>query len=78
MSGVYGISNAKEWIYIRDTDNIQESLLAHFEEENTILRSKRPTGFVFELCDRSRRPGRQDRLINEYQPSCNQQIEGRP
>lgn len=78
MSGVYGISNANEWIYIRDTDNIQEALLAHFEEENTPLRNRRPTGFVFELCDRARRPGRQDRLIQEYQPSCNQQFAGRP
>ena len=27
MSGVYGISNAHEWIYIGESDNIQNSLL---------------------------------------------------
>ena len=33
----------------------------------------RPTGFVFEVCDRARRPGqqRQDRLILEYDPALN-------
>lgn len=26
-SGIYGISNAREWIFIGETDNIQASLL---------------------------------------------------
>jgi hypothetical protein len=27
-SGIYGISNAREWIFIGETDNIQASLFA--------------------------------------------------
>jgi hypothetical protein len=50
-SGVYGISNAKEWIYIGETDNIQGALLEHLAQPNTPLMHRQPTGFVFEICD---------------------------
>jgi hypothetical protein len=70
-SGVYGISNAAEWIYIGETDNIQDSLLGHLRESDTPLSGRQGTGFVFELCDQTRRPLRQDRLILEYEPTCN-------
>ena len=70
-SGVYGISNAREWIYIGETDNIQGSLLAHLHELNTTLMKREPTGFVFEVCDQARRSSRQDRLVGEYGPACN-------
>jgi hypothetical protein len=70
-SGLYGISNAREWIYIGETDNIQGTLLSHLEEPGTSLMQRRPTGFVFELCDREHRPVRQDRLVTEYWPACN-------
>jgi hypothetical protein len=70
-SGIYGISNALEWIYIGETDNIQETLLAHLRESGTSVFLRQPTGFVFEICDRAKRPARQDRLILEYEPTCN-------
>jgi hypothetical protein len=70
-SGIYGISNAREWIYIGETDNIQGSLLSHLQELDTSLMKRRPTGFVFEVCDRANRPVRQDRLVVEYEPTCN-------
>ena len=70
-SGVYGISNAREWIYIGETDNIQGTLLSHLQELDTSLMKRRPTGFVFEVCDRANRPVRQDRLVVEYEPTCN-------
>jgi hypothetical protein len=70
-SGVYGISNPFEWIYIGETDNIQETLLTHLQESDTSVLRRQPTGFVFEICDRARRPVRQDRLILEYEPTCN-------
>jgi hypothetical protein len=73
LSGVYGISNAREWIYIGETDDIQGALLTHLSEyESPLMRSK-PAGFVFEVCERARRPGRQDRLVHEYGPTCNRQ-----
>jgi len=70
-SGVYGVSNANEWIYIGETDNIQGTLLAHLEHPDTSLMKRLPTGFVFEVCDPESRPVRQDRLVLEYEPTCN-------
>jgi hypothetical protein len=70
-SGVYGISNAHEWIYIGETPDIQEALLAHVRESSTSIMKHEPTGFVFEVCDQGARPGRQDRLVSEYGPTCN-------
>jgi hypothetical protein len=66
-SGVYGISNAREWIYIGSTDNIHAELLSRLEEGGG-LGERQPTGFVFEVCDRAARPARQDRLVREYRP----------
>jgi predicted GIY-YIG superfamily endonuclease len=73
MSGVYGISNAREWLYIGETDNIQSSLLTHLQDLKTSLMKREPTGFVFEVCDQARRSARQDRLVLEYEPTCNRQ-----
>ena len=70
-SGVYGISNSREWLYIGDTDNIQSALLAHMQEPQTALMNSVPTGFVFEICDGALRPVRYNRLIGEYAPTCN-------
>jgi hypothetical protein len=70
-SGVYGISNAREWIYIGETDNLQETLLGHLRQWDTPLLRKKPTGFILELCERENRPARQDRLVVEYGPTCN-------
>jgi hypothetical protein len=75
MSGVYGISNAREWIYIGETDNIQSSLMNHLHEVNTQLMKREPTGFVFEVCDQAHRSSRQDRLVTEYGPACNRQVQ---
>ena len=70
-AGVYGISNAREWIYIGDADNIQGALLAHLADLHTPLMKREPSGFVFEVCEGARRPARQDRLVKEYEPTCN-------
>jgi hypothetical protein len=70
-SGVYGISNAREWIYIGETDDIRGALLTHLREYASPLMLSKPAGFVFEVCDRSQRPIRQDRLVHEYSPTCN-------
>ncbi len=70
-SGVYGISNAREWIYIGETEDIQRALLTHLQSFDTSLMKRQPKGFVFETCDGTRRPARQDRLVAEYGPTCN-------
>jgi hypothetical protein len=70
-SGVYGISNAREWIYVGEADNIRSALLAHLMDLGTSLMQHQPTGFVFEVCDGPRRSARQDRLVLEYEPTMN-------
>ena len=75
LPGVYGISNAGEWIYIGEADNIREALARHLRESNTPLLQRQPTGFVFEVCDRAMRSDRQDRLVLEYEPTCNRHWE---
>jgi hypothetical protein len=71
ISGVYGISNAHEWIFIGAADSIRGALLQHLRDVGASLMQREPSGFVFEACDGAHRPGRQTRLVNEYEPTCN-------
>lgn len=73
VSGVYGISNAGEWLYVGESDNIQAALLVLLGESDSELLRRRPTGFVYETCDQARRWVRQDRLVFEYEPAFNRQ-----
>jgi hypothetical protein len=77
-SGVYGISNAHEWVFIGESDDIQGSLSAHAQEMGTALMQRQPTRFVFEICDQLKRSTRQDRLIQEYEPRCNRHMSRYP
>jgi hypothetical protein len=77
LSGVYGISNAREWLYIGETENIQNTLLTHLQDSKTSLMKLEPAGFVFEVCDGARRLSRQDRLVLEYEPTCNRRSPAR-
>ena len=65
-SGVYGLSNASSWLFIGETDNIQESLLEHLRAG-----SEQATGFCFEMYAAGGRARRQDRLVQEYEPGGN-------
>ena len=71
--GVYGISNAREWLLIGGSENIQGTLMDHLQKQETDFGGRRATGFVYEL---SRSTGalvaRRDRLIEQYAPVCNQ------
>jgi hypothetical protein len=71
LSGVYGLSNAREWILVGETDNIKTALLMHLQETHTPLLEREPTGFIFELCVSYNRVARQQGLIQEYQPVFN-------
>lgn len=73
-SGVYGLSNSREWVYIGSTDNIRAALLEHVDGFNLPVSERNPTGFSFELCPPSTRIARQDRLIHEMEPTCNGNI----
>lgn len=68
---MYALTSSREWIYIGQSDNIQASLLSHLQESDSAPMKKKPTGFVFEICDAAVRSARQDRLVFEYKPVCN-------
>jgi hypothetical protein len=67
-SGIYGVSNAREWIYIGETDNIQASLMNDLQQGDSELLKRCPTGFVFELCNPAGRLFGHDLLILKYEP----------
>jgi len=68
LSGVYGLSNAREWILVGGTGNIKATLLEHLRGTHTPVLERGPTGFTFEICAPHDRPRRQKRLIEEYEP----------
>ena len=74
LSGVYGLSNAREWILVGETDDIKATLLRHLQETHTPLLEREPTGFIFELSVPCNRLARQERLIQEYHPVCNRRF----
>jgi hypothetical protein len=69
QSGVYGITNAREWLLIGAADNIQAALLGHLGGGDSPVLRERPTGFVFEVCGVGERGRRQDQLAREYGPT---------
>lgn len=71
LSGVYGLSSAREWIYVGHGDNIQGELMQYLAEIATARPDAHPTGFTFELCPPETRVARQDRLVRELEPVRN-------
>ncbi len=73
-AGVYGLSNAREWIFVGESENIKAALLAHLQAANRAVADRSPTGFTFEVCSAHARFARQDRLIQELEPVCNRNM----
>ena len=71
-SGVYGLSNSREWLFVGETADIQRELLKHLRQPSTFLMNHRPSGFTFELSSAESRVGRQNQLIVELEPIGNQ------
>lgn len=70
-SGVYGLSNAREWIYVGETANIQAELLRHLQSPDAFLREHTPSGFTYELSSAEHRVERQHQLVFELEPIGN-------
>jgi len=66
--GIYGLSNAQAWIYIRAVDDIRAALIDHLNEPNPTPDFRSVTGFTFELCATAERSQRCTRLIEELRP----------
>jgi excinuclease UvrABC nuclease subunit len=73
-SGVYGIFNENEWIYVGESADMETRLLEHVrgtsDQSGCILRRK-PTGFLCEPCSELTRTLRELVLIRELSPTCN-------
>jgi hypothetical protein len=73
-SGIYGLSNSRQWIYVGVTANIQAELQKHLQSPNAFLRAHAPSGFTFELCPAERRVERQNQLVFELEPIGNRMV----
>jgi hypothetical protein len=74
VSGIYGLSNAREWLFIGETNNIQKSLLKHLVEIDK-FENRTPAGFVYEPCSPVERIARQDALVRQFEPFYNRRID---
>ena len=66
-SGVYGVSNAKSWLFIDESENIRASLMQYLANSSGSSVNQ-PSGFSFELSPPYSRTARRDRLIAELAP----------
>ncbi len=76
-SGVYGLSNAREWIYVGESANLQSCLLAHLRGADPALAGT-PTGFTYELSRSVDRVARRNRLALELDPVRNRRSDAMP
>lgn len=67
VSGVYGISNSRDWLFIGESSNIRAALMEHLRESGP-LTERRPTGFQFEIASPSDRTARVTVLTREFRP----------
>ncbi len=67
-SGVYGLFNGTECIYIGEADNMFRRLMEHLFEEDTPLKRRGPTGFVFEICSADKRTWMHTVFTSRYRP----------
>jgi predicted GIY-YIG superfamily endonuclease len=70
-SGVYGLADARQWIYVGETANIQAELFQHLQHPGAFLTEHAPSGFTFELSAAEHRHERQSRLVLELGPIGN-------
>jgi|YelNatPaOPRAMG01_1025707.scaffolds.fasta_scaffold220616_2 hypothetical protein len=69
-SGVYGLFNGAECIYIGETENVFRALMGHLLETETAVSKKGPTGFVFEVCRAENRKALQALFTSRFRPAC--------
>jgi hypothetical protein len=67
-AGVYGLTNARGWIFIGESDDIRASLLARLERKFAGVDGRAATGFFFESWPTGDCTARRDRLIQELGP----------
>jgi len=73
-SGVYGLADAYQWIYVGETADIQAELLRHLENPHAFLTEHPPSGFTYELTTPGQRIERQNQLVLELEPIGNRLV----
>jgi len=69
-SGVYAIQTARKWVYIGESDDIQQSLFRHLNEPSAAMNRFGALSFSFELVPASERVARQHALMSQLEPAC--------
>ena len=70
MSGVYTIYTSQRWLYIGESENVQQSLFKHLSEPSACLARRGPLSFSFEVVAPAERVGRQQTLVTALAPTC--------
>jgi hypothetical protein len=73
-SGVYGLADARQWIYVGEAADIQAELLRHLQNPHSFLREHPPSGFTYELSAAGQRIERQHQLVMELEPIGNRLV----
>lgn len=73
-SGVYGLADSHQWIYVGETADIQAELLKHLQNPHAFLREHPPSGFTYELSSAGQRIERQNQLVMELEPIGNRLV----
>lgn len=75
VSGIYGIYNNGEWIYVGESENVETRLYEHHRrrsDQSSRIWARNPTGFVFErIVGEQARKARERALIAELRPTAN-------
>jgi hypothetical protein len=69
-SGVYSIYTAERWVYVGESDDIRQSLFRHLNEPSEAMTRFGQLSFSFELAPAADRKGRQQAMIEEFEPAC--------
>lgn len=67
-SGVFGITNSREWVYVGAAEDIRATLLKLESGADSQVSGSLATGFVFEACNSELRTDRMEQLRSEYNP----------
>jgi hypothetical protein len=70
-SGVYTIYTSQRWVYVGESDDIQQSLFEHLNEPSACMERFGPLSFSFELAPVAARVPRYQALVTELEPACN-------
>src|SRR5690242_16142421 len=73
-SGVYALYTEQQWIYFGESMDIRERLLQHHANPSACMARFPPESFSFELLPDRQRVARQDQLILEFRPVCNERL----